>query len=76
MTPLRERPTADLIVIVLTGVVTVILLIAVVGVILLEVYRPETDIQALAARVGTLVSSLVGAIVGYIAGRNTEDTNR
>jgi hypothetical protein len=76
MTPLRDRPTADLIVIVLTGVVTVILLIAVVGVILLEVYRPETDIQALAARVGTLVSSLVGAIVGYIAGRNTEDTDR
>jgi Na+/H+ antiporter NhaA len=49
------------------------MLTGVIGIVLLEIFRPDTDIGTLAARIGTLVSSLVGAIVGYIAGRNVEE---
>jgi len=70
MTRLRDRPTSDLIVIALTAVVAGMLIIGVIGVMLLSIFRPHANIEALTTRLGTLASSLVGAIVGYLAGRN------
>jgi hypothetical protein len=73
MSRMKDRSTADLIVIALTFVVCFTILVSMVGLILLEIYRPEVNIDKLATRVGTLVSSLVGAIIGYLAGRNVTD---
>ena len=71
----RDRPTADLIIIALTGVVSVIMLVSIAGLVLIEIFVPDTDISDLAQRVGTLTSSLIGAIVGYVAGRNSPTNN-
>jgi hypothetical protein len=77
MTRFRDRPTADLIVIVLTGLVATIILVSVAGIFLLEVFRPEVNVEKLAARIGTIISTLVGAIVGYVAGKsNSGDVDR
>ena len=73
MTHFRDRSTSDIIVMLLTVVVCVILVIAMVGLIVLEIYRPNTDIGLLSQRVGTLISSLIGAIIGYLAGRRAGD---
>jgi hypothetical protein len=72
VSPLRDRPTAELIVIWLTGLVAFILVISIIGIFLLAIFRPEVDIVGLTARVATLTSSLIGAIIGYVAGRNTQ----
>jgi hypothetical protein len=67
--PLRRRDTPDLIVMWLAGVVAVILLVSLVGGIVWKINDPDADISELAARVGDITNTLIGAVVGYLAGR-------
>lgn len=65
----QDRPTADLIVFFLAAVVGVILIAMTFIVVISAIWFPDHNITLLTQRVGTLVSSLIGAIVGYLAGR-------
>ncbi len=65
----RDKPTADLIVIFLAALVGIIMLLMSITLIVVEIWYPDHDITTLATRVGTLTSSLIGAIIGYLAGR-------
>lgn len=67
-----KRSTADIVIIVLTVVISIVVLIAITGLILLEIYRPDADIKSLAQRIGTITSQLIGVIVGYIAGKGSK----
>lgn len=71
----RNRPTADLIVLALTAVVGLILLAMTVTIVVVEIWYPDHDIGSIAQRVGTLTSSLIGAIIGYLAGRGVRNGN-
>jgi crotonobetainyl-CoA:carnitine CoA-transferase CaiB-like acyl-CoA transferase len=59
----KDRPTSDLIV------------AAVIGGIVWRVTDTGADIDQLITWVGDLVSTLVGAVVGYLAGRGAASTN-
>lgn len=65
----RDRPTADLIVAYLAVLVGIILIVMTFTLVVSEIWYPDRDLGTLAQRVGTIVSSLVGVIVGYMAGR-------
>ena len=75
MTKFRERPTADLIVVALTFVVCFIVVFTSVVVVVAEVIHPEGDTTQVVARVAGLVTTMTGAIIGYIAGRGVPRTN-
>lgn len=74
MAPLRDRPTPDVIVICLTFVVAVCVTLLAAAVIISSLWFPDHDITSLTQRIGTILSSLIGAIVGYLAGRNVDDS--
>lgn len=66
---LRRRATPDLIVIGFACVIAFVVVSAVIGAIVWRIVDPDADIDDLTARVGDLVNTLVGAVVGYLAGR-------
>jgi len=68
-TPLRERSTADLIVIGLTAVVGFVVLSAVIGAVVWRIADPNADLTGLVARVGDLVTTIIGVVAGYLAGK-------
>lgn len=72
MDRLRDRPTSDLVVMFLAALVGFILVVATFGVILLELYGDDVDISVLATRLAAITNTLIGAIVGYLAGRGTD----
>lgn len=69
MATLRERPTPDLIVMLLAGVVALCVVGLAMAVMVSSLWFPDHDITSLSQRIGTILSSLIGAIVGYLAGR-------
>ena len=73
---LKDRPTADLIVIFLTGVVGIVLIGSVIAMLIAFLWRPEADITTAATRVATIVSSLVTGIIGFVAGRSSANNHR
>lgn len=70
---LRDRPTPDLIVIALTVVVAVCIVGLAAAVIISSIWFPSHDVASLTQRIGTILSSLIGAIVGYLAGRGVSN---
>jgi hypothetical protein len=72
---LRDRPTPDLIVLALTAVVVLVLIVTVFALVVTEIWYPDRDQTDLAKRVGQIMSSLVAAIVGYLAGRGVTNGN-
>ncbi len=71
---IRDRPTPDIIVIGLTFVVMLCVLGLAAAVIISSIWFPTHDIASLSQRIGTIISSLIGAIVGYLAGRGVNGT--
>jgi hypothetical protein len=72
---MKDRPTADLVVIFLTGIVGVTVLITTIAVMYTEVRNPNVDTTRAVARIATIISSLITAIVGYIAGKKNGNGN-
>lgn len=68
---MRDRPTADLIMVFLAGVTGATIFLCVLAILFLEVTKPSVNTTALASRLAGMVNSLIGAIVGYVAGRGT-----
>ena len=72
---LRDRPTPDLIVIGLTIIVGVILLVTTATLVISEILYPDRELAQLGDRIATITSSLIAAIVGYLAGRGVTNGN-
>jgi hypothetical protein len=68
---LRDRPTADLVVLGLAMVVAFSVIATTVGAVILRVTDPHADLTKIAARLADVTNTLIGAIVGYLAGRGT-----
>ena len=66
---LSGRSTPDLIVIFLAGIVGFVLVASSAALVFAFAFRPEVDISVVTARIGTIVSSLVTGIIGYVAGK-------
>jgi Na+/H+ antiporter NhaA len=66
---IRDRPTPDLIVLALTGVVILVLVFTTITLLVEAIWYPDHGEAEVAKRIGQILSSLVAAIVGYLAGR-------
>ena len=71
MTRLRDRPTADLIVIFLAAVIGFYVVGSLVALVVFAFIDVEIDVGAVIGRIGQVVSAILGAVVGYIGGRAT-----
>lgn len=69
---LRDRPTADLIVMFLAFLVGVCVVGSLVAIVLARFTNPGVDLDKAAARIADVTNTLIGAIVGYLAGRGVD----
>ena len=73
---LRDRPTPDLVVLGLTFLVAILIIGSSIGFIVLEILGAPVDLDKLALRLAELTNTLIGAIVGYLAGRGVSDKEK
>lgn len=69
MLNLKERETPDLIVIWLAFLVGFVIIGSMLGMVAWKLIDPSADISVVAVRVAGLTNTLIGVIVGYLAGR-------
>lgn len=72
MSPLKDRPAADVIVIILTLVVAFVIVFATVGLAIGLFTGGDPNIPQIAKAIGDLTGSLIALIVGYVAGRGAK----
>lgn len=68
---LRDRSTADLVVLAIIAIVGAILILSAVSIILIELIHPDTDTEPIVRVESEILGVLVGALVGFIGGRAT-----
>jgi len=73
MPRLRDRPTADLVVLGLAVVVAFSVVVSTIGAVVLVIADPSADLSKIGARLADVTNTLIGAIVGYLAGRGVPD---
>jgi hypothetical protein len=66
---LRDRPTGDLLVLIIAGTICTIVLMGGIGVVALLLFRPEDPVIAkVVSGLVAIVNTLIGLLAGYIAG--------
>lgn len=69
MSPLSDRPTADVVLIIITLMICAAILLTGAGIFIVALYYPEYDLSAAYSSFGNVIGLLVGAILGYLAGK-------
>lgn len=64
-----SRPTTDLLILMVTGTICVMVLIVCGGIIALELREPGSDTAYATGAIAGVVSTFVGLVAGYMAGR-------
>jgi len=65
------RQTADLVALILAIVVALVVILTAVVLLYIALTQPGRDMADVADAIGRIVAVLVGALVGYMAGRRT-----
>lgn len=71
MAGLSDRPTSDLVVLILATAVGLVILFTGLGLTVLEFVRPAADVAVAVQAFQDVVAAITGAVIGYIAGRGT-----
>lgn len=66
---LGDKPIADLVLLSFIVMLGVLLVVSVTGLALLAVFRPDLDLSPILGQLGNVLSVMIGAILGYVAGR-------
>lgn len=69
MTIQTRRSTTDLVVIMFTLMVTITVVLGAIGLIWIRISRPDVDIKAGSEFLGNIITTIVGALVGFVGGR-------
>lgn len=76
MAPMSDRPTPDLVLLILTLAVTLSVLLAGAGLFVVAALHPEWDISAAITSFGQILGLMIGAVLGYLAGKGRSATSR
>ena len=68
-TRFRDRPTGDLLVLMIAGTVCFAVLATGAVIFLAEVFKPNVDTSAPARQVADVINTLIGLLAGFLAGR-------
>ena len=66
---LRSRPTTEIVVLLLTMMICVVMFVICLGTIVAKIWRPEMEVGRAAEAVNNMLSTIIGALVGFISGR-------
>ena len=69
MLDLKNRPTADIVVLLLTVMICTVMTIIAAGVIIAKSVRPDMEVGRAAEAINNMLSTIIGALVGFISGR-------
>ena len=69
MTRLRDRPTGDLMVLLVAVTVCGSVVFGGVAVILVTLFQPDVDVTNAARNIADLLNTLIGLLAGFLAGR-------
>jgi hypothetical protein len=73
---MSERGTADIVVIMLTATVCSIVLLAGATLLVLSILRPDADVTPLIGAVSHALTTMIGLLAGFAAGRSLLRRNR
>lgn len=73
---LRGRPTADIILLILTGLISLSILLTGAGIFMLALFHPTADLSVAFNAIGSVLTLLTGTVVGYLAGRGRSPASR
>ena len=63
------RPTIDTVVLLIAVVISFVIVASLIGIILIELIHPETDTEPMVRMESEILGVLVGALVGFVGGR-------
>lgn len=66
---LGERPTGDIVMLIMTAVIGFVVLLGATGTMIVEIIHPERDTDNIINLLYDIVKVLIGAIIGFAAGR-------
>jgi hypothetical protein len=66
-----QRSTIDLVVIILTLMVAITIVFSAVGLVVGKIFNPALDIEPGAKFIGNALTTIIGALVGFMGGRAT-----
>ena len=64
-----DKPIADMVLLAFIVMFGLMLATAAIGLVVLAIWRPELDLTTAIAQFGNVLSVMIGAILGYVAGR-------
>ena len=67
----KDRSSIDVVVIILTCTIAGTLVVSIIGLVIMKLIHPEADTSRGAEAVSNIVTTIVGALVGFIGGRAT-----
>jgi hypothetical protein len=67
----KNRSTIDVVVILLTITIGAAIIMSILGVLILKLRDPGMDVKGASSVVGNILTTVVGALVGFIGGRAT-----
>jgi len=65
----KNRSTVDVVVILLAGMVAITILLATIGIILARILHPDLDMTKGGEAILGVITTVVGALVGFVGGR-------
>lgn len=69
MSPLGDRPTTDLLILLIAVTICGGIILGIIGVVAVELTHPNTDLGKLGGNLNDVISTLVGLMAGWLAGR-------
>ena len=66
---LKNRSTTDIVVLLFTALVAAVIILIVLGAVIGRIIHPEMDVSKAAEIVMQNISTIIGALVGFISGR-------
>lgn len=68
MTNFRDRPTPEVVLLILTTVVAALMVTAPIGILLVILIRPDVNVGGVVSSLFDVMKVIIGAVVGYAAG--------
>jgi hypothetical protein len=66
---LSHRPTTEVVVILFTLLICAVMIIVTTGTIIAKIWRPDLEVTRAAESINNMLSTIIGALVGFISGR-------
>ena len=63
-----NRPTPDLIVMILSAIVGFVIIFSVITITVVAIVNPDENLTTIFAKIIDVTNTLIGAIIGYVAG--------